>query len=87
MTHPNIDLNNKFFEAYGKRDLDGLRTVLAEDAKWTALGEHPLSGVRNGFAEVIAFFDRNTLLLRSPGGGQFFQLCHNREIMENRLRG
>ena len=57
MTHPNLDLIIKFFEAYGKRDFDGLRRVLADNAKWTALGQHPLSGVRNGFDQVIAFFD------------------------------
>lgn len=58
MNHPNLDLVNQFFQAYGQRDLDSLRRVLAEDAKWTALGQHPLSGARNGFDEVIAFFDR-----------------------------
>ena len=57
MTYPKLDLINKFFEAYGKRDFDGLRRVLADNAKWTALGQHPLSSVRNGFDQVIAFFD------------------------------
>lgn len=57
MEHPNLDLINRFFEAYGNRDLDGLRSVLAENVKWTSLGQHPFSGVRIGFDEVIAFFD------------------------------
>ncbi|MGH7273853.1 MAG: nuclear transport factor 2 family protein [Nitrospiria bacterium] len=57
MNHPNLDLINQFFQAYGKRDFDGLRRVLAENAKWTSLGQHPLSGVRHGFDEVVAFFD------------------------------
>ncbi len=57
MAHPNLDLIVKFFEAYGKRDLDGLGRVLADNVKWTALGQHPLGGVRNGFDQVIAFFD------------------------------
>jgi len=57
MANSNLDIINKFFEAYGKRDIDNLRLVLADNAKWTSLGQHPFSGVRNGFNEVIAFFD------------------------------
>ncbi len=57
MTNSNLDLINKFFEAYGKRDMEALRLVLDEDAKWISLGQHPFSGVKDGFDEVIAFFD------------------------------
>jgi ketosteroid isomerase-like protein len=57
VTHPNLALIDKFFEAYAKRDMDGLHKVLASSAKWTALGGHPLAGVKNGFDEVIGFFD------------------------------
>lgn len=57
MDHPNLDLINQFFNAYRKRDLGELKRVLAANAKWTALGQHPLSGIRNGFDEVVAFFD------------------------------
>src|SRR5512133_2817471 len=58
MSHPNQDIIDQFFEAYGRRDIDALRLVLADHAKWVSLGRHPYSGVRNGFDEVIAFFDR-----------------------------
>lgn len=57
MANSNLDIINKFFEAYGKRDMDSLKLVLADNAKWISLGQHPFSGVRNGFKEVIAFFD------------------------------
>jgi uncharacterized protein len=57
MSHPNLDIINKFFEAYGGRNMDDLRLVLDNNAKWISLGRHPYSGVRNGFDEVIAFFD------------------------------
>jgi uncharacterized protein len=57
MTTSNLDVINKFFEAYGKRDLESLKLVLDENAKWISLGQHPFGGVRNGFDEVIAFFD------------------------------
>jgi hypothetical protein len=30
MTHPNLDLVNKFFEACGQRDRSGLRQVLLD---------------------------------------------------------
>src|SRR6266496_4291228 len=57
MAHPNLDLIKRFFEAYGKHDLNALRQVLAEDATWTFPGDHPLSGTKVGIGEVVAFFD------------------------------
>ncbi len=57
MTHPNLALIDSFFEAYSKRDLDGLHAVLAPDGRWIALGQHPLAGVKTGFDQVIGFFD------------------------------
>lgn len=58
MRHPNLDIIDRFFHAYRARDLDGVRRVMAQDVKWTALGRHPFGGVKNGFDEVIAFFDQ-----------------------------
>jgi len=58
MTNTNLDIINKFFEAYDKRDIDALQLVLDENAKWISLGQHPFSGVKNGLNEVIAFFDK-----------------------------
>jgi ketosteroid isomerase-like protein len=57
MNHPNLDLIQQFFAAYAARDRDALQRVLAEDSRWIALGGHPLSGVKQGFDEIIAFFD------------------------------
>ncbi len=57
MVHPNLDIINKFFEAYGKHDPSALRGVLAENVKWTFPGRHPFSGVRAGIDQVVAFFD------------------------------
>ena len=57
MTHPNLDLIDQFFAAYGKRDLAGLRDVLAENATWTFPGHHPLSGIKVGIEAIVAFFD------------------------------
>ncbi len=57
MAHPNLDIINKFFEAYGKHDLNALRQVLAKKVKWTFPGQNPFSGTKSGFDEVITFFD------------------------------
>lgn len=57
MAHPNLELIDRFFAAYGERDLTALRDVLAEDATWTFPGHHPLSGTKHGIDAIIAFFD------------------------------
>jgi hypothetical protein len=57
MTHPNLDIINKFFEAYSQHDETGIQQVLADDVKWMFPGHHPVSGTKAGIDEVIAFFD------------------------------
>ena len=57
MAHPNLDLIDQFFAAYGKHDREGLRKVLAENATWAFPGRHPLSGTKRGIDEIVAFFD------------------------------
>jgi ketosteroid isomerase-like protein len=57
MAHPNLELIDRFFAAYGERNLAALRDVLAEDATWTFPGHHPLSGTKLGIDAIIAFFD------------------------------
>src|SRR5437764_140339 len=54
--HPNLDIIGKFFDAYGKHDLEGIRAVVDENVKWTIPGHHPLSGTKVGVDEVVAFF-------------------------------
>ena len=57
MEHQNISIVNKFFDAYGKRDIDALHAVLHDDVTWNFPGHHNFSGVKKGFDEVIHFFD------------------------------
>jgi ketosteroid isomerase-like protein len=57
MAHPNLDLIDQFFAAYGNHDISGLRAVLADDATWVFPGHHPLSGTKVGIDEIVAFFD------------------------------
>ena len=57
MAHPNLELIDRFFAAYGERDLAALRDVLAENATWTFPGHHRLSGTKVGVDAIVAFFD------------------------------
>ena len=66
MAHPDLELIDRFFAAYGERDLAALRDVLAEHATWTFPGHHPLSGTKLGIDTIIAFFDAvGTIMGRS----------------------
>ena len=65
MPHPNLDLIDAFFAAYAKRDLAGLRAVLAENATWTFPGQHPLSGTKAGPDAIVAFFDTMSQIMGS----------------------
>jgi uncharacterized protein len=56
-TMSNQELIDRFFEAYLKRDFEGVKNVMADDVTWTFPGHHPFAGVKTGIDEVIAFFD------------------------------
>ena len=58
MSNPNLDVINRFFEAYSKRDMDDLKLILADNVRWVSLGQPFYNGVSEGFDEVIVFFDR-----------------------------
>ena len=57
MIGPNQQIVNRFFEAYGKHDLQALREVVSENVVWHFLGRHPYAGVKHGIDELVAFFD------------------------------
>jgi ketosteroid isomerase-like protein len=61
--HPNEEIINKFFAAYGKHDIKGIREVMSEDITWFFRGNHPLAGVRKGVNEVVAFFDQMAAIM------------------------
>ncbi|MBS1609431.1 MAG: nuclear transport factor 2 family protein [Bacteroidetes bacterium] len=61
----NISIVNSFFQYYGKKDMNALKTILAEDVKWIFPGHHNLSGTKNGIDEVIAFFDKMGTIMGS----------------------
>jgi ketosteroid isomerase-like protein len=55
--HPNVDLIERYYEAYGRNDLAALRDqFFAPDIRWQIPGHHPLAGTKQGLDEVVAFF-------------------------------
>ena len=48
---------NQFFDSYMKRDIEGVKKVMAENVVWYFLGQHKHAGVKNGVDELIRFFD------------------------------
>lgn len=56
--HPNLLIIERFFAAYGAKDVGAVREVLAPDVVWRIPGHHPLSGPKHGVDEVLAFFDQ-----------------------------
>jgi hypothetical protein len=61
--HPNEEIINKFFEAYSKHDINGIKKVMAENVTWFFLGSHPFAGIKKGVAEVVAFFDQMAAIM------------------------
>ena len=56
-THPAMAVVNRMYECFAKGDMETLKTeVFAADITWDLPGHHPLSGVKRGPDEVIAFF-------------------------------
>ncbi len=50
-------LIDRMYQCFGAGDMETLKTeVFAPDIQWALPGHHPLSGVKRGPDEVIAFF-------------------------------
>ena len=45
-----------FFGAYGKGDMEGLKSFVAEDVEWHIPGQHKLAGTKRGIKEFTDFF-------------------------------
>jgi len=51
----NSAIIQKFFKAYGARDFNAVKDLFSDDIVWHVPGHHPLSGIKHGKDEVIAF--------------------------------
>jgi len=49
---------DKYFEAYKEHNIDKIKEVMDENAKWIFMGRHPLAGIKSGVEEIVAFFDK-----------------------------
>jgi|SRR5215467_2292834 len=58
MKNNKLETIYKFFEAYGKKDREGLAETLSADVRWVFPGHNPLSGLKTGIDELVEFFDR-----------------------------
>ncbi|NJN58288.1 MAG: SnoaL-like domain-containing protein [Leptolyngbyaceae cyanobacterium SL_5_9] len=56
--HPNVAIVQRYYQAYGRGDLETVREIFAPDITWTIPGHHPLAGTKRGVDEVLAFFDQ-----------------------------
>jgi ketosteroid isomerase-like protein len=57
-SHPNIELVNRFFQAYAANDLSAVESIFSPTIQWHIPGNHPLSGVKTGVKEVLAYFEQ-----------------------------
>ena len=54
----NQQIIDKYFEAYGKHDMEGIAQVMSENVVWYFPGSHPLAGTKKGIKEVVEFYDK-----------------------------
>ncbi len=54
---PAIDSVNRFYEAYGREDIEGMKALIAPDCKWMIPGHHPLAGTKTGRDEIVTYFE------------------------------
>lgn len=76
MSNTNQKIVDRYFEAYAKDDMAGIRNVMAENVKWYFEGDHPLAGEKNGIEEVVAFFDVMTGIMQKSN--YFIECQHSR---------
>jgi uncharacterized protein len=55
--HDMVNIVGRMYDCFARGDMDTLKKeVFAEDLQWALPGHHPLSGVKQGADETIAFF-------------------------------
>ena len=88
MSHPNVELLERAFDAFGRDPLVVART-LAEDVVWRVPGGTPMSGEHRGRDAVLQFL-RQTLVLTDRTYNtelQYVTADGNRAVAVYRARG
>jgi ketosteroid isomerase-like protein len=65
MAHPNQELLQRAYDAFGRGDVPAVLALLADDVKWHAGGRSPVAGEYEGHEGVVSFF---TKLMERSGG-------------------
>lgn len=60
----NQQIIDRFFEAFMKHDMDGVRKVMHEDVVWTFNGQHPLAGEKKGIEDLVWFFGQMNAIMQ-----------------------
>jgi uncharacterized protein len=71
--HPNAEPIRRSFDALAKGDLEGMRSLVAEDAIWHIPGRGPLAGDHHGREAVFEMFGQ----LMQGSEGTFNQELHD----------
>jgi ketosteroid isomerase-like protein len=71
--HPNAEPIRRSFEAFAAGDMEGMRSLVAEDTVWHIPGRGPLGGDHHGRDAVFEMFGR----LMQASEGTFTQKLHD----------
>ena len=58
MAHPNEELVQQGYKAFGEGDMDTLRAMYAPDAVHSATGNNPLSGEYKGVDDILGYYGK-----------------------------
>ena len=59
MTHPNLGLIKRAYDAFGRGDIPTVLGILDNEIRWHVPGQSPLSGDYIGHEQVLGFFQKS----------------------------
>ncbi len=79
-----VEIVSRFYEAYGREDLEAMRAFMAPDIVWRIPGRHSMSGNHQGVEETIFFFQQ---LAKAQFKADVYALVGNDEYAVDYHRG
>jgi uncharacterized protein len=58
VNHPNLDLIQRAYEAFGRGDISSVLGILDKEIRWHVPGQSALSGDSFGHQQVLGFFQK-----------------------------